>query len=447
MTPAADTIAAIATPAGRGAIGIVRVSGPRSADIGRAVLGRLPAPRRATLAQFRGTDGHAIDVGLALRFSAPASYTGEDMLELHCHGGTVITGLLLKRVLDAGARPARPGEFTERAFLNGRLDLLQAEAVADLIDSQSEQAARCAVLALAGEFSHRIRGLHEGLTTLRVLAEGSLDFPDEEAGSATGAELLAALQRWQPALESLRASARTGHALRRGLRIVIAGAPNAGKSSLLNRLVGAERAIVDAVPGTTRDLVEGELELGSLRASVVDTAGVRAVDEAVEREGVRRTLAALQRADIVILVDAPGAPLPPELPGHASAAGACIHVRNKIDLDGTAPMARAGADGWQVALSARTGAGIDGLLQILARATGADSAGEDVLLARTRHLQALDHCADAACRAADALRTRAGVELAAEELRLAQDALGTITGAVGADALLGEIFARFCIGK
>lgn len=447
MTPAADTIAAIATPAGRGAIGIVRASGPACADICRAVLGVLPPPRRAVFARFNADDGHAIDAGLALRFTAPASYTGEDMLELHCHGSPVITGLLLRRVLEAGARPARPGEFTERAFLNGRLDLLQAEAVADVIDSRSERAARCAARALAGEFSHRIHDLQQGLTTLRVLTEAALDFPEDETGTAGRRELVAVIAQWRPALEALRASARGGHALRSGLRIVIAGAPNVGKSSLLNRLLGADRAIVDVTPGTTRDLVEGELELDGLCAHLVDTAGVRAAVDPVEREGVRRTLAALQQADVVIMVTEGDALPPRELVLQTRESCPCIRVRNKIDLDGGTPAARAGVDGWEVALSARTGAGVDLLRQVLSRIAGSGADEEDVLLASARHLHELDACARAVDRATASLHAGAGTELAAEDLRVAQDALGRITGAVGADDLLGEIFARFCIGK
>lgn len=448
MHRAADTIAAIATPAGRGAIGIVRLSGPECSAIAEKIMGRVPAPRRAVLTQFSGADQRPVDTGIALYFAAPASYTGEDMLELQCHGGAVVTGLLLRRVLELGARPARPGEFTERAFLNGRLDLLQAEAVADLIDSQTERAARCAARALEGEFSRRVESLQQELTTLRVQAEAALDFPEEELGLAGRRQMLAGTEAWLASLQCLRASARAGHALRQGLCIVITGAANVGKSSLLNRLVGSDRAIVDDTPGTTRDIVEGDMELGGMRARIMDTAGVRAADDAVEREGIRRTVAALQQADVVLVVsEQDGEPVAPSLLPHLEGVRRRILVRNKIDRDGTAPASRELDSGWEVALSARTGAGVDLLLQALARVAGDEDGAEDVLLARTRHLHALEECFAAALRAAAALRDGAGAELVAEDLRVAQTALGRITGTLDADDLLGEIFAHFCIGK
>lgn len=390
-----------------------------------------------------------MDEGLALYFTAPASYTGEDMLELQCHGGPVVTGLLLRRVLELGARPARPGEFTERAYLNDRLDLLQAEAVADLIDSQTERAARSAARALEGEFSRRMVELGQGLTALRVQLEAALDFPDEELDLSGRREILAALEQWIAALLHVRVAARTGHALRQGLRIVIAGAPNVGKSSLLNRLLGSDRAIVDAAPGTTRDVIEGDMELAGMRVAIIDTAGVRVAEDAVEREGVRRTVAAMQQADVVLVVSEHGAePVAPELEPHLAGVRCRVLVRNKIDRVGSASGCRELDCGWEVSVSARTGSGIDLLLQVLARVAGNDDgAAEDVLLARTRHLHALDESVGAADRAAQALRLGSATELAAEDLRVAQAALGRITAAPGADELLGEIFARFCIGK
>jgi tRNA modification GTPase len=449
MTAAADTIAAIATPAGRGAIGIVRVSGPASRAIAARIAGGAePVARRASLRPFTAADGSLLDRGIVLFFPGPGSYTGEDMLELHGHGGALITDLVLRRVLELGARPARPGEFTERAWLNGRLDLLQAEAVADLIDSQSERAARCAARALDGEFSRRVGVLQQDLTALRAHVEAALDFPDEELPLPERQTLRAAAARWLESVESLRAAARAGHALRAGLRVVIAGAPNVGKSSLLNRLVGTERAIVDDTPGTTRDIVEGELVLGGMRIAVLDTAGVRDAGDSVEREGVRRAVQALEQADVVLVVrDTDNADMAPELAQRVAAARRRVFVRNKIDRDGLPPRARADEGDWDVALSARTGAGIDLLLRVLEEHAGGSDGTEDMLLARTRHLHALDAVAEAAARALSALDRGAAPELAAEDLRAAQASLGRITGAVGADDLLGEIFSRFCIGK
>ncbi len=448
MTPAADTIAAIATPAGRGGIGIVRVSGPASRAICLAITGAGTDPRHATYRAFLGANGAVIDHGVVLYFAAPASYTGEDVLELQGHGGQIITNLVLRRVLELGARPARPGEFTERAFLNGRMDLLQAEAVADLIDSQSERAARCAIRTMEGEFSRRIAALQEGLTLLRIAVEAALDFPEEDLDLPGRRQLQTDSSKWLGQLQQVLAAAHAGNALRAGLRVVIAGAPNVGKSTLLNRLTGADRAIVDTLPGTTRDTIEGDMMVGGARLCIIDTAGVRASADSVEQEGVRRSLLALEQADLVLLVsDHSGQQVPPELQARLPPAPRRVWVRNKIDLCAAKAGMRERQDGWEVSLSARSGEGMELLQQILeiAVAGGADS--EDVLLAQTRHLHALDAAGAAVAQAARVVGEGGALELAAEELRLAQTALGRITGTVSADDLLGQIFSHFCIGK
>ncbi|MBI1731887.1 MAG: tRNA uridine-5-carboxymethylaminomethyl(34) synthesis GTPase MnmE [Gammaproteobacteria bacterium] len=448
MMRAADTIAAIATPAGRGGIGIVRVSGPASRNIAAAVAGGGIEARRVSHRAFRGADGAVIDHGVVVLFAAPASYTGEDVLELHGHGGTMVPHLLLRRVLELGARPARPGEFTERAFLNGRMDLLQAEAVADLVDSQSERAARSAARALEGEFSRQIGALQGGLVSLRVNVEAALDFPDEQLDVSGSHALQAGAHAWLQRLQRIQAAARAGHALRAGCRVVIVGAPNVGKSSLLNCLIGVDRAIVAATPGTTRDTVESETQLGGIRAAVVDTAGIRATTDTVEREGVRRTQRALDEADMAIVVsEYAGARPPAEVLACVGLVKQRVWVRNKIDLCGVEPEVREGPDGWEVALCARSGAGIELLRDILGRIAAGDDTSEDVLLARARHLHALDEAGAAVRRMLDVAGQGDSLELAAEELRLAHSALGWITGAVSADDLLAEIFSRFCIGK
>lgn len=448
MTRAADTIAAIATPAGRGGIGIVRVSGPATMGIAGTICGASIEPRRATYRAFLAADGSVIDRGVMLFFAAPASYTGEDVLELQGHGGQVVADMVLRRVLQLGARPARPGEFTERAFLNGRIDLLQAEAVADLIDSQSERAARCAARAMEGEFSRCIAALQGGLTALRVVLEAALDFPEEDLDLPGRRQLQDDARQWLGQLQRVQAAARAGQALCAGFRAVIAGAPNVGKSTLLNRLAGTDRAIVDATPGTTRDTVESDIVVGGVRLAIIDTAGIRVAPGSVEQEGVRRSLLALEQADLILIVsEYAGERAPPELLARLPAAKPRVWVRNKIDLHGKAPAAQECDDGWEVSLCARSGEGVQLLLQVLERTAGRSDGTEDVLLARTRHLHALEQAGGAVERAAQAVGQGGALELAAEELRLAQTALGRITGAVSVDDLLGEIFARFCIGK
>lgn len=433
---ARDTIAAVATPPGKGGIGVVRVSGTHAPRIAQAVLGTLPAPRHATLASFRDALGEHIDQGIALYFPAPNSYTGEALLELQGHGGPMVMQLLLRACLDAGARLAEPGEFTRRAFLEGKLDLAQAEAVADLIDAASREAARSALRSLSGEFSAAVDTLLAGLIELRALTEAMLDFPEEEVDSLHREDAASRLARLRGALDAVVAKSRQGSLLRTGIHAVLTGAPNVGKSSLLNRLAGEERAIVTPLPGTTRDSLREPIELDGVPLVLVDTAGIRAAGDELERHGIARTRQELQRADLVLAVTEAGAPapasadLPPEV--------ARIAVYNKVDL---VPgfVAPAGA----VAVSAKTGEGLERLRKAILKAAGWSSTGESVFLARERHMRALGR-AQVHLQAAMEQRDW---EFFAEELRLAQEALASITGEFGADDLLGEIFARFCIGK
>jgi tRNA modification GTPase len=433
---ARDTIAAVATPPGRGGIGVVRVSGARAAAIATAVLGRLPEPRVATFATFRDAHGERLDEGIALYFPAPHSFTGEPTLELQGHGGPIVMQALLSACLDQGARIAEPGEFTRRAYLEGKLDLAQAEAVADLIDAASREAARSAMRSLSGEFSDAIRALVAALTELRALTEAMLDFPEEDVDALHATDAMGRLGQVQGRLAELLARSRQGRLLASGIHVVIAGRPNVGKSSLLNRLAGEERAIVTPIAGTTRDALREPLEIDGVPIVIVDTAGLHASPDAIERIGMQRTRDELARADVVLVVfDATA----PEAPEGLPPGGARVDVYNKADL---VPAFRAPPG--SIAISAKTGAGLDGLRQAIVTAGGWTGAGESIFLARERHLRALE-------RAGQHLEAAAGEasrwEFFAEELRLAQTALGAITGEVSADDLLGEIFGKFCIGK
>ncbi len=427
-----DTIAAVATPAGRGGIGVVRVSGPEVPRIAAAILGRLPEPRRATHAAFAD-----VDEGIALYFPAPDSYTGEPVLELQGHGGPVVMQALLGACLDAGARLAEPGEFTRRAFLEGKLDLAQAEAVADLIDAASREAARSALRSLSGEFSAAIAQLQSRLVELRALTEAMLDFPEEEVEGLHRDDAAARLEQVRGALADVLGKSRQGSLLRSGIHVVLAGRPNVGKSSLLNRLAGAERAIVTPIPGTTRDALREPIQIEGVPLVVVDTAGLRVSSDLVERLGIERAQRELEQADVVLAIFEAGKPRDDleNLP----AGAARIEVYNKADL---VPgfVAPAGA----LAVSAKTGAGLERLRKAILEAAGWTSAGEPVFLARERHLRALERARDHLEAAA---RESRRWEFFAEELRLAHGALGAITGEFSADDLLGEIFARFCIGK
>jgi len=434
---ARDTIAAVATPSGRGGIGIVRISGPAVAHIARSVLGALPAPRRAQFARFRGADGEPLDQGLALYFPAPHSYTGEEVLELHGHGGPVVMRALLAACLDVGARVAEPGEFTRRAFLEGKLDLAQAEAVADLIDASSEEAARSALRSLSGEFSAAIDSLAGELVDLRALTEAQLDFPEEELDNAHRHDAGERLRQVRSRLDEVLTLSRQGSLLRTGVHVVLLGPPNVGKSSLLNRLAGEERAIVTALPGTTRDALREPIQIDGVPLTLVDTAWLGASVDQIEQLGMARTREELSRADVVILVHEAGAEaqLNEALPVGISR----IDVYNKVDLH---PRFRVPAQG--LAVSARTGQGLDELRAAILHCAGWSSTGESVFLARERHLRALRLAQECLGRAA---KEQSRWELFAEELRLAHNALASITVEFTSDDLLGEIFSRFCIGK
>ena len=468
--PPRDPIAAVATAPGRGAVGIVRVSGPGLRPLARALCGRELAPRVATYTPFADDGGGAIDHGLALYFPAPHSYTGEDVLELQAHGGPVVLQLLLARCLRAAAeldpasgaprlprlRLARAGEFTERAFLNDKLDLAQAEAVMDLIDASTETAARSAARSLSGAFSAEIHQLRDALIGLRMLIEATLDFPEEEIDLLSAHDVPGQLSNLQHTLAAVKARARQGALLREGITVVIAGQPNAGKSSLLNALAGAELAIVTPVAGTTRDVLRQTIQIEGVPLHVLDTAGLRDSDDEVERIGVARAWSHIASADAVLLLHdltrasdpahaAEDARIASQLAERLPRGVPVLHLWNKLDAAGDVAV-----DADQgIALSARTGAGLVLLGQRLLALAGWQSAsGEGLFIARERHLQALAR-ADAHLLAADAhLRGAAPqLDLLAEELRLAQNALGEITGEFSADDLLGVIFSRFCIGK
>lgn len=443
-----DTIAAVATPPGRGGIGIVRLSGPRARRIAERVVDRLPPPHLARLRTFRNAQGESVDRGLVLFLPRPGSFTGEDTVELQGHGGPVVTGMVLDCVLRAGARLARPGEFSERAFLNGRLDLSQAEAVADLIESASEQAARSAMRSLEGVFAERVRGHVEDLIGIRTYVEAAIDFPDEEIDFLSTPDLKRRLQALRLTLSATLEQARQGRALRDGLGVVIAGAPNVGKSTLLNRLSARDAAIVTDVPGTTRDTLNETVHLDGMPIRLTDTAGLRAASDAVERIGVDRALRAISDADVVLeLVDdrspAPvGEMAPPVSPNQTR-----LLVHNKIDLTGSPPGLDGSVDPPILRISACTGAGLDALRARLKAVAGYRSGEDGLFIARRRHVEALEHAAAALGQGGRQLAGTVAGELLAEDLREAQDALGRITGTVTSDDLLAEIFSSFCIGK
>ncbi len=445
-----DTIAAIATPPGRGGIGVVRISGRGLKSLAEKIIGYIPQARHARLSKFLGEDGLVIDEGIVLFFPAPHSYTGEDILELQGHGGPAVMNLLLASCLSAGARLAQPGEFTLRAFLNNKLDLAQAESVADIIDASTGEAARCAVRSLQGEFSSVIHRLVQALTDLRLLIEASLDFPEEEIDLPHKAEVEDKLGKLHAQLQQVFASARQGNLLREGVWIVLVGQPNVGKSSLLNQLAGEEAAIVTEVPGTTRDTIRQTIELEGVPVHLIDTAGLRETDDMVEKMGIARTRSVIEKADLVLLLmdsrqgitpddQAILVSLPARLP--------VLHVYNKIDLLAGLEPTKSRKGSAEVYLSAKTGAGIESLRQKLLEMAGwrPQSMGEGVFMARQRHLHALFTAREHLENAAALLGKES--DLLAEELRLAQKALSSITGEFTADDLLGEIFSRFCIGK
>jgi tRNA modification GTPase len=442
-----DTIAAVATAPGRAGIGVVRISGPAVHSITVGILGRHLEPRTATLCDFGDAKGQALDRGIALFFPSPHSYTGEDVLELQGHGGPAVLRLLLRRCLELGARAAEPGEFTRRAFLNDKLDLAQAESVADLIDASSEAAARGAMRSLAGDFSVRVHQLVDQLIELRALVEATLDFPEEEIDFLRQIDASGRLGKLRLGLDRIRQAAEQGKILREGARVVLTGQPNVGKSSLLNVLAGDELAIVTDVPGTTRDPLRHELVFNGVPIHVIDTAGLRASSDPVESIGIERAWREIGYADLALLVvdvRAGIAPADHEILAKLPEKTKKIIVINKIDFFSEPPSEAEGKYGWEIRLSARTGAGTDLLKAAVLRLAGWKPAQEAQFMARERHLQALNECGTALNRATEQLHS---LELFAEELRLAQRALGRITGEFSADALLGEIFSRFCIGK
>ncbi|MDS4031481.1 MAG: tRNA uridine-5-carboxymethylaminomethyl(34) synthesis GTPase MnmE [Candidatus Contendobacter sp.] len=445
-----DTIAAIATPPGRGGIGVVRVSGPLGAAIAEAVCGALPTSRQAVLRHFRSNDGEVIDEGIALYFPAPHSFTGEDVLELQGHGGPVVMDLLLARVLELGARLARPGEFSERAFLNDKLDLAQAEAIADLIASDTAAAVRAALRSLQGEFSQRIRALVEDLIELRMYVEAAIDFPEEEIDFLADGVITARLGELRERLSALQVAAGQGRLLRDGMTVVIAGRPNAGKSSLLNQLAGRETAIVTAVPGTTRDVLREHISIDGMPLHVIDTAGLRDSDDPVEREGIRRAWTEIEAADRILMVvdDRQGLTVEDRALRERLPVGTAVTVLyNKIDLSGQAPTVQAGEWGTEIRLSARTEAGLDLLREHLKTCMGYHGGGEGTFMARRRHLEALERATAALERANHQLEVIRAGELVAEDLRAAQNALAEITGEFTSEDLLSRIFSSFCIGK
>lgn len=450
MSDLTDTIAAIATAPGAGGIGVIRVSGPGSLSIAQHITGVTPQPRHARYCSFMDSEGVVLDRGLVLYFMAPASYTGEDVVEFHGHGGQVVLNLLLRQTLALGARMARPGEFTERAFLNGKLDLLQAEAVADLINSKSEYAARSARRSLDGDFSRAVSDIRERIIAIQVFVEGALDFPEEEIDFIARSDIEERAGACITLLEELLENARGGRVLNEGLRVVIIGRPNVGKSSILNRLTGSDRAIVTELPGTTRDVIEDSIVVQGVFVNVVDTAGIHVTENPVEREGIRRSRAEIERSDVVLLVMESGRDLPAELEELRAlipASRQVILVENKIDVHAQPPSRGTDNGCPRIALSAKTGDGMDLLQAALRHCAGLTDVMDTPLLARTRHIRALEQARARLQQGLHNYREDHAAELFAEELRRAQHCLGEITGEFTAEALLGEIFAKFCIGK
>ena len=446
MAMPSETICAVATPPGRGGVGVIRISGPEVRRLAESVAGGLPTPRQAAYRRFLAADGEVIDEGLVLYFPGPHSFTGEDVLELQGHGAPMVMDRVLATLTHLGARLAGPGEFSQRAFLNGKLDLTQAEAIADLIAATTQESARAAMRSLHGEFSHRIDDLLTALTELRVYVESAIDFPDEEIDFLAEGQIEQRLADVALRLAAVTEEARRGSVLREGMTVVIAGRPNSGKSSLLNRLAGFDAAIVTDVEGTTRDLLREHIHIDGMPLHVVDTAGLRESPDTVEREGIRRAWAAIRSADrLLLLVDdrlgvgRPEAEVMENLPEGVG----CTLVRNKIDLSGSEAGLRS-AD--EVNISARTGAGLEALRSHLKELMGYGQ-GEGLFLARRRHLDSLHRTGEAVDAALAGLRQGRSPELVAEDLRLAQAALGEITGVLSSDDLLGEIFSSFCIGK
>ena len=443
-----DTIAAIATPPGRGGVGIIRVSGPLAKTIANTILGKVPQPRFADYLPFLDQNNEVIDSGLALYFVGPNSFTGEDVLELQGHGGPVVMDLLLQRVINLGARIAQPGEFSERAFLNDKVDLAQAEAIADLIEAGSEQAAKSAVKSLQGEFSRWIDESVEALTHLRMYVEAAIDFPEEEIDFLSDGHVTSSLDNILVEMDKIFASAQQGVLLRDGMRVVLIGQPNTGKSSLLNALAGRDSAIVTHIAGTTRDVLREEINIDGMPLHVIDTAGLRESDDVVEQEGIKRTWIEIEQADRALLLvdDKTGITEEDEnIRRKLPTSLEVTVVRNKIDLSGMP--ASISENNHEIALSAKSGEGVDLLRDHLKKIMGYTGLTEGVFLARRRHLDALIRAKDFVLSGQAQLQDSKAGELLAEDLRQAQQALGEITGFVSSDELLGKIFSSFCIGK
>jgi tRNA modification GTPase len=442
-----DPIAAVATAPGRGGIGVVRISGADLKPMALAMLGQFPAPRHATYLDFLDVGGEVIDRGIALYFPSPHSYTGEDVLELQGHGGTAVMQSILRRCIGLGARLAEPGEFTRRAWLNDKLDLAQAEAVADLIEASTAQAAQSAMSSLSGEFSQRIHALRDKLVNLRMYVEACLDFPDEEIDFISEGKIVEKLSCVADELKSVFAGAKQGNLLREGINVVLIGQPNVGKSSLMNQLAGEEVAIVTPVAGTTRDNIKSAIQIEGVPLHVIDTAGLRETTDEVERQGIARTWKAAESAHIaLILVDVAHGITRVEKTILARLPHTVrqIWIHNKIDLTQLQPQIVERNGETHLHLSAKTGAGMDFLRRYLLESAGWQAGGEGVYMARARHLRSLGQVNECLHRAVANLQQP---ELLAEELRLAQGALNEITGEFTSDDLLGEIFGRFCVGK
>ncbi len=463
--PEVDTIAAIATPPGRGGVGIIRISGAQVPIIAESILGQLPTPFKATHRLFKDKQQKILDDGIAIYFPGPTSFTGEDVLELQGHGGNVVMDMLLKHCVELGARLAKPGEFSERAFLNDKLDLTQAEAIADLIDSSSEQAARSAIRSLQGDFSKAINSLLEKMIEMRVYVEAALDFPEEEIDFLADKSVLNRMQAIKEDLHEIMKKAEQGSLLRNGLHLVIIGEPNAGKSSLLNALAGNETAIVTDIAGTTRDVLRESINLHGIPLHIVDTAGLRESQDPVEKIGIKRALEALEKADLaILLLDATRLSIKPEFLKLIPQSIPVLKVYNKIDLiekDNTPTEPEKSHKKWGgvlikdilegdndvIGISAKYKLGIDELKDTIKKKIGYKESTEDTFIARRRHLTALERTKEYVDNAELQLTQFNAGELMAEELRLAQDELGTITGKFTSDDLLGEIFSNFCIGK
>ncbi len=441
MTTDADTIVAAATPPGSGGVAIVRISGDQTEQIARRMLGSLPEPRTATYRHFRDGDGSVIDAGLALYFPAPTSFTGESVLELQGHGGPLVIALIVEAAIALGAREAAPGEFSKRAYLNDKLDLVQAEAIADLIGSGTAQAARAALRSLSGAFSRAVDALAEQLVRLRMHVEAAIDFPEEEIDFLSDERLGQRVEECDAAFDALLIGASQGRMLRDGYQVVIVGKPNAGKSSLLNLLSGQEAAIVTEVAGTTRDILREQIDVDGLAVELVDTAGLRNDPDRIEKEGIRRARKALESADAVLWIQDATDPDHGDIGEELPEGIPVTVVRNKIDLVNVDRQDDA------VYLSARTGEGVDDLRRRIRELAGYENQGEGAFTARRRHIEALRRAHGHFAAGRDALNDARAGELFAEELRLSQQALGEITGAVSSDELLGRIFSEFCIGK